>query len=139
MFTGATSGVFTGQQGGVGARIIMIVATLAVVAAAIFWFLDSRQKNQEILNRKAVEISELGLLQALARLKENPSWTGTLPKTDCEGGWYTAKAVSSKSADATFLKVEVLGHIGSVVRKQECVLRLTVTGNDSLWVRQVVK
>jgi hypothetical protein len=139
MFTGAPSTGFAGQQGGVGARIIMIVATLAVVAAAIFWFLDSRQKNQEILNRKAVEISELGLLQALAHLKDNPSWTGTLPQTGCEGGWYDATARIRKSADTTFLEVVSQGHIGSVSRRQECVLRLTMTGNDSLWVRQSVK
>jgi hypothetical protein len=131
--------VFTGQRGGVGARIIIMIASLAVVAAAIFWFLDSRQTNQETLNRKAVEISEFGLLQALARLKENPSWIGTLPQTDYEGGWYAATAVSRKSADTTFIEVVSQGHIGSVSRKQDCVLRLVVTGNDSLWIRQGVK
>jgi hypothetical protein len=136
---GVSSMVFTGQRGGVGARIIIMIASLAVVAAAIFWFLDSRQANQETLNRKAVEISEFGLLQALARLKENPSWIGTLPQADYEGGWYTATAVSRKSADTTFLEVVSQGHIGSVSRKQDCVLRLVVTGNDSLWVRQGVK
>jgi hypothetical protein len=138
-FKGVSFMVFTGHQGGVGARIIILVATLAVVAGAIFWFLDSRQRNQEILNRKAVEISEFGLLQALAHLKENPSWTGTLPQTDYEGGWYAATAVSRKSADTTFLEVVSQGHIGSVSRKQDCMLRLSVTGNDSLWVRQGVK
>jgi hypothetical protein len=136
---GVSSMVFTGQRGGVGARIIIMIASLAVVAAAIFWFLDSRQANQETLNRKAVEISEFGLLQALARLKENPSWIGTLPQTDYESGWYTATAVSRKSADTTFIEVVSQGHIGSVSRKQDCVLRLVVTGNDSLWVRQGVK
>jgi hypothetical protein len=136
---GVSSMVFTGQRGGVGARIIIMIASLAVVAAAIFWFLDSRQANQETLNRKAVEISEFGLLQALARLKENPSWIGTLPQTDYEGGWYTATAVSRKSADTTFIEVVSQGHIGSVSRKQDCVLRLVVTGNDSLWIRQGVK
>lgn len=139
MFKGVSFMIFTGQLGGVGARVIMLVATLAVVAAAIFWFLDSRQTNQETLNRKAVEISEFGLLQALAHLKENPSWTGTLPQTDYEGGWYSAAAVSRKSADTTFLEVASQGHIGSVSRKQDCVLRLAVTGNESLWVRLGVK
>jgi hypothetical protein len=139
MFKGVSSMVLTGQQGGVGARIIMIVATLAVVAAAIFLFLNSRQSDQETLNRKAVEISEFGLLQALARVKENPSWAGTLPKADYEGGWYAATVASRRIADTTFLDVVSQAHIGSVSHKQECMLRLSVTGKDSLWVRQGVK
>lgn len=139
MFKEVTFMFFTRQQGGVGARIIMIVATLAVVAVAIFLFLNGRQSNQETLNRKAVEISEFGLLQALARVKENPSWTGTLPQTNYEGGWYTATAVTRKKADTTFLDVVSHAYIGTISYRQECVLRLSVTGNDSLWVRQGVK
>ena len=131
--------IFNGQRGGVGARIIMIVATLAVVAASIFWFLNSRQSNQETLNRKAVEISEYGLLQALEHLKGNPSWTGTLPRSDYDGGWYTATATLRKTADTVFLDIASQAHIGAVSYQQECMLRLSVTGSDSLWVRQGVK
>jgi hypothetical protein len=129
----------TGQRGGVGARILMIVATLAVVAAAIFWLLDKGQKDQGVFNRKAMEISEFGLLQALACLKDKPSWTGALQKTDYEGGWYTAAATSRKNLDTSFLDVESVGRIGPVSRKQQCVLRLVVSGNDSIWVRQSIK
>jgi hypothetical protein len=128
-----------GNRGGVGVRIVLIGATLAVVGAAIFWFLDSRQKNLEVLNRKAVEIGDYGLLQALARVKDNPSWTGKMPQTDYEGGWYAATAKSRMNADTAFLDVESVGHIGSISRKQECTLRLFMNASDSIWVRQSIK
>ena len=128
-----------GHHGGVGTRILLIIATLAVVAVSIFWFLNSRQSDQETLNRKAVEISEYGLLQALAYIKENPSWTGTLPRTDYDGGWYSATAARRKTADTALLDIVSQAHIGAVLYKQECVLRLSVAGNDSQWVRQGVK
>jgi hypothetical protein len=130
---------FLENRGGVGGRIVLIVATLAVVASAIFWFLDSRQKNLEVLNRKAVEIGEYGLMQALAHVKDNPSWTGNLPRTDYEGGWFAATVKSRMNADTAFLEVESAGHIGSVSRKQECTLRLFVTSGDSVWVQQSIK
>jgi len=124
-----------GQEGGVGLRIVLIVASLVIVAGAISWFLVSGQSDQAILNRKASEICEYGLLQALAHLKDNPSWTGDLPRTDYEDGWYAATAKPRKSGDTSFLDVESSGHIGSVSRKQGCVLRFT----DSGWVRQGVR
>lgn len=127
--------LFLKQNGGVGVRIVLIVASLAVVAAAISWFLISGQSDEAVLNRKASEICEYGLLQALAHLKENPSWTGELPRTDYEGGWFSATAKARKSGEMLFLDIESIGHIGSVLRKQECVLHLT----DSGWVRQSVK
>ncbi len=135
MFGQEQPGLPSGQEGGVGLRIVMIVASLVVVAAAISWFLVSGQSDQAVLNRKASEICEYGLLQTLAHLKENPSWAGKLPRADYEGGWYTAAAKIRKSADTSFLDVESMGHIGSVSRKQGCVLRLT----DSGWVRQSIR
>ncbi len=124
-----------GSEGGVGLRIVLIIASLAVVASAISWFLATGQSDQAILNRKASEICEFGLLQALAHLKENPRWTGKLPRADYEGGWYTATAKARGSNDTSFLDVESSGHIGFVSRRQGCVLRLT----DSGWVRQSIR
>ncbi len=123
------------QEGGLGLRIVMIVVSLAVVAAAISVFLVRGQSDQEVLNRKASEICEYGLLQTLAHLKEHPSWAGKLPRADYEGGWYTSSAKIRRSADTSYLDVESTGHIGSVSRKQGCMLRLT----DSGWVRQSIR
>jgi hypothetical protein len=134
-----STGIGSTDRGGVGIRILWIAATLIVVAAAIFWFLDKGQKNQEVLGRKAVEISEYGLLMALDRLKDSPSWYSGLPKTDYETGWYTATVRRQASSDTTFLVVEAVGHAGPVARRQGCVLRLEKNGNDSIWVRQSIK
>jgi len=123
------------SKGGVGLRIVLILASLVVVAGAISWFLVSGQSDEAVLNRKASEICEYGLLQALAHLKDNPSWTGKLPRSEYEGGWFTATAKARKSGDTSYLDVESAGRIGSVSRKQDCVLRLT----DSGWVRQSIK
>ena len=112
----------------------MIVLSLAVVAAAISVFLVRGRSDQEVLNRKASEISEYGLLRTLAQLKES-SWAGKLPRADYEGGWYTSSAKIRRSADTSYLDVESTGHIGSVSRKQGCMLRLT----DSGWVRQSIR
>ena len=101
--------LFLKQNGGVGVRIVLIVASLAVVAAAISWFLISGQSDEAVLNRKASEICEYGLLQALAHLKENPSWTGELPRTDYEGGWFSATAKSRKSGGSCFSILNRLG------------------------------
>jgi hypothetical protein len=127
------------ERGGVGIRVLWIAATLVMVALAIFWFLDKGQKNQEVLDRKAVEISEYGLLMALQRLKDSPSWCDALQKTEYESGWFTVAVKRQASNDTAFLVVEAVGHAGPVARKQGCVLRLEKNGNDSVWVRQSIK
>jgi hypothetical protein len=135
MFERTRCGCVLNSKGGVGLRIVLILASLVVVAGAISWFLVSGQSDEAVLNRKASEICEFGLLQALAHLKDNPSWTGKLPRSEYEGGWFTATAKARKSGDTSYLDVESAGRIGSVSRKQDCVLRLT----DSGWVRQSIK
>jgi hypothetical protein len=127
------------ELGGVGIRILWIAITVAIVAAAIFWFLNKGQQDQEVFNRKAVEISEYGMLMALDRLKDSPSWCDGLPKTEYEGGWYTVTVRRQAGKDTTFLVVDATGHAGPVARKQGCILRLEKNGNDSVWVRQSIK
>jgi hypothetical protein len=128
-----------GEHGGVGIRILCIAASVVVVALAIFWFLDKGQQDQEVLNRKAVETSESGLLMALQRLKDSPSWCEGLARTEYESGWYTVSVKRQAGGDTTFLVVESVGHAGQVSRRQGCVLRLEKNGNDSVWVRQSIR
>jgi hypothetical protein len=127
------------EHGGVAIRILGIAATVAVVALAIFWFLDKGQHDQEVLNRKAVETGEYGLLMALQRLKDSPSWCEGLTRTEYESGWYTVSVKRQAGGDTTFLVVESVGHAGQVSRRQGCVLRLEKNGNDSAWVRQSIR
>jgi len=131
--------ILAAQNGGVKLQIVWLAATLIVVGAAIFWFLDRGQQSQEVLNRKATEIGEYGLLMALDRLKDNPSLTREIAKTEYEGGWFSASLKRLASNDTIFLAVEAIGHAGSVSRKQGCVLRLEIKGADSIWIRQSVK
>jgi hypothetical protein len=133
------TGLGPGERGGVGIRILLIAATVAAVALAIFWFLDKGQQDQEVLNRKAVETGEYGLLMALQRLKDNPSWCEGLDRTEYESGWYTVSVKRQAGQDTTFLVVESVGHAGQVARKQGCILRLEKNGSDSVWVRQSIR
>ena len=109
------------------------------MALSIFWFLDKGQQDQEVLNRKAVETSEYGLLMALERLKGSPSWCEGLPRTAYESGWYAVSVKLQAGKDTTFLVVESVGHAGQVTRKQGCVLRLEKNNGDSVWVRQSIR
>ncbi len=129
----------SGETGGVGVRILWIAVSVAVVALAIFWFLNKGQHDQETFSRKAVEIGEYGLLMALDRLKDSPSWCAGLPKTEYESGWYSVTVRRQAVKDTTFLIVDAAGHAGPVARSQGCILRLEKTGNDSVWVRQSIK
>jgi|WetSurMetagenome_2_1015567.scaffolds.fasta_scaffold00072_30 hypothetical protein len=128
-------GWFKEQKGGAGLWIALVIISLAVVAGAISWFLVNGRSDEAVLNRKASEICEYGLMQILAHLKENPSWTGELPRTDYEGGWFVTSAKPRKDGQTSYLDIESVGHIGAVSRRQECVLFLT----DSGWIRQVVR
>jgi hypothetical protein len=123
-----------GRSGGAGVRILFITATLILFSAVIFYFLDGRQKYQETLDRKAVETSEYGLFAALQRLKDNPSWDEGIPKTPYGDGWYSVGMVRRSIHDTTFLDIVSTGRAGQVLRMRECVLKLAVSGDDSVWV-----
>jgi hypothetical protein len=121
--------------GGVGIRVLWIVASLFVIAGAVVWLANNQQKNEERFYRKALEISEYGLLAVMQKLGETPSWVGDFPKTPYEDGWYAAKVSRNTSSDTVFLRVESVGHIGPVSKKQQCVLKLSVVNGDSTWTR----
>lgn len=121
--------------GGVGIRVLWIVASLFIIAGAVVWLVNNQQKNEERFFRKALEISEYGLMAVMQKLGEKPSWAGDCPKTPCEDGWYTAKVLRYTSGDTVFLRVESIGHIGPVSKKQQCVLRLSIVKGDSAWIR----
>lgn len=127
------------QNGGVVVRVIFITVSLILVAVAIFWFLQKGLEEQERQDRKAVEISEYGLLMALDKIRTVPSWCEHIGKTEYESGWYEVNIDRKVIHDTTFLFVESLGSMGALTKKQECMLRLEVNGSDSAWVRQTVR
>ena len=122
-------------EGGVGIRVAWILLSLGVIAGAMVWLINYQQRSEERYSRKAVEISEYGLLHVLEKLGEKPSWRGGFPKTAYEGGWYSAKLTPQTQGDTVLLSVETTGRIGGVTKKQECLLRLSIANKDSVWVR----
>jgi len=112
---------------------------LALVTLSIFWLLDRNQKDIARHDRKAMEISEYGLLMALDRVRTYPSWTGGIDKTEFEGGAYAVKSERRVIHDTTFLILEAQGFIGTMSRSQKCILRLSIAGSDSTWVRQSIQ
>jgi hypothetical protein len=121
--------------GGVGIRILWIAASLFIIAGAVVWLVNNQQKNEERFFRKAQEISEYGLMAVMQKLGETPSWVGDCPKVPYEDGWYAAKVSRYKDGDTVFLRVESVGHIGPVFKKQQCVMRLSIINGDSAWIR----
>jgi len=123
------------EPGGVGIRVVWILASLLLIAGAIVWLANNQQKNEERSGRKALEISEFGLMACLQNLGEKPSWTGETPKTPYDDGWYCVKASRYVNGDTVMLRVESAGHFGPISKKQQCALRLSVVKGDSVWTR----
>jgi hypothetical protein len=126
---------FSGAEGGVGIRVLWIILSLAVIATAIGLLIGTQQKDQERYSRKALEISEYGLMCALETLDKKPSWTAGFSKMPYEGGWFSAKLSRRQMGDTVFCAIEAQGHMGEVSRKSECLLRLSLVNGDSVWTR----
>ena len=128
-------GTLAHEPGGVGIRVVWILASLLLIAGAVVWLANNQQKNEERSGRKALEISEFGLMACLQNLGEKPSWTGETPKTPYDDGWYCVKASRYASGDTVMLRVESVGHFGPISKKQHCALRLSIVNKDSVWAR----
>jgi hypothetical protein len=123
------------SYGGIGSRMFLILLSLFIIAAAIIVLLANQQKNEEKYSRKAMEITEYGMLCILETLGKKPSWVDGFPKTSYEKGWYSAKISRHSKGDTVFCTVETIGHIGNISKKQECLLRLSIVNGDSVWIR----
>lgn len=129
-------GFFRGAApGGIAIRVMLICLSLAAITGSVVYLLNSQQKNEERYSRKAMEISEYGLMRVLEKLGHDPSWHGGFPKTSYEGGWYNAKMAPRVKGDTVMLAVESVGHMGTVSKKQECLLVLSVVNGDSVWAK----
>lgn len=124
------------QSGGIVLRILIAVATLLIIGGTIVVILSRDQEKQQTYHRKAMAISEYGLQQALQRLYDEPSWSGTIAKTPYNGGWYKVELQREKIADTLFLTIISEGHLKSASDKKKCVLNLEVGQGDSVWVRR---
>lgn len=126
------------QSGGFLLHVIVIAATLAVVAVMVVVLVRSHQRNQEMHRRKALRICEDGLMVAMERLQQAPSWRGGIPKTSHREGWYRV-TVEERSDSVPKLMVTATGHSAGVQRRQESLLRLYIDSGDSVWVQQSIR
>ncbi len=130
-----TRSPFRASSGGVGFRVLLLIVSVVVIAAAIVFLLSTHQKNQERYSRKALEISEYGLMCVLETLGKKPSWTEGFTKIPYDDGWFSAKLLRHAKGDTLFCAVEATGHIGNVAKNSECLLKLSVANGDSTWAR----
>jgi hypothetical protein len=123
------------SNGGVGIRIVWILLSLMIITLAIIFLISNQQKDQARYSRKAMEISEYGLMCVLETLGKKPSWSDGFLKIPYDDGWYSAKLNRRMKGDTLFCTVEAIGHIGTVTKKSGCRLRLSIVNGDSVWQR----
>ncbi len=123
------------ETGGFAIRILIVLMTLMVVGGIIILTLTKNREEQQVNHRKAMAISEYGLLKALEKLHENPSCNCEVNKTFYDGGWYKVSTRRTLNADMVLLTITSEGHLKYTSDKKICVLSLSVIDGDSLWVR----
>jgi len=122
--------------GGAATLTIGTIVTLVVVAMLIFFVIRNAQKNEPIRRRKAVQISEYGLIQALEKIQQQPSWRDGFTKTAYLDGAYRVKVNQRDSSGTSILKVESIGVCGSARKVHVSILHLSVADGDSIWVQK---
>jgi hypothetical protein len=117
-----------------------VAATLVVLGVMVVALVRGFQSNLRVHRRKALQISEYGLLQSLNRLQEEPSWRAGIEKTSYLDGWYTVSLALEGRGDVPQLRVRSVGRSGVSSRVHECTLTLSINDEgDSTWVQQSLK
>jgi hypothetical protein len=128
-----------GSGGGVAIRVILALLTLVAVGIVVVFLVRSTQQKQQVHHRKALQISEFGLLEALQKLQENPSWRAGFPRTGYSDGWYAVDLTVVEEGDNDTLVVKSTGHSGPVSRYQISQLTLSLIQGDSIWVQRSLR
>ena len=124
------------NRGGVLLRICIVLATLGIVGFAIFQILHTLGQNQETDHRKALAISEYGLMTALQQVPSGATPPPAIPRTGYDDGWYRVTTSQRQRDDTLFCTVTSFGHFGSATERRQCVLQRVTTSSDSNWVRK---
>ncbi|NLE01461.1 MAG: hypothetical protein GX640_16465 [Fibrobacter sp.] len=127
------------ETGGIILRIMFACATLVLIGIAIDSVLHNYQQSGQEEHRKALAISEYGLLVALQKITEHPSWRDGFEKTVYEDGWYRVEVRQNQNGDSLLLTIISHGGIGGVVETRECALMLDTSEGDSTWVRTSIQ
>lgn len=136
MHTKTTVPLFTAPpSGGIRLRVLIVLVTLCFVGVTIYQLLHTIGQNQQINHRKALAISEYGLMMALQQVTAGAPSPSGIDRTAYDEGWYQVTARQQLRDDTLFCTITSLGQFGSATELRECILRLETTGNDSVWVR----
>ncbi len=120
-------------------RILVAVLTLVVVGGAVVGLLRSKQQSLQVHHRKALEISEYGLMQALVHLRETPSWRTGLAKTEYNEGSYKVKLKENSDETGRFLTITSIGKSGTVKQEKKIILRMEISNSDTSWVTHAMR
>lgn len=124
------------NKGGIGLRVCIVLVTLCIVGLAIYQLLHTLGQNQETDHRKALAISEYGLMVALQQIPDGATPPPAVPRTEYDEGWYKVTTSQQQRGDSLFCIITSFGHFGSATERRECILRLATTSSDSNWVRE---
>jgi hypothetical protein len=123
------------EAGGIAVRVALALGSLVMVGCVVVWVITSFQKQQPAYSRKAMENCEYGLLQALQKLQENPSWEKGFPRTVYNNGWYSVHMSRHRRDGEIIMSIEAMGKSGWVAQRREYYLKLIRDENgDSLWI-----
>jgi hypothetical protein len=123
-------------RGGVAVQILLVVVTLGIIAGIMVATLLREREKQQVYHRKVIAIAEYGLMEALQKINENPSWTGSDNKTEYDDGWYRVKVRSYTKSDTSFISIVSFAQVKSTSDSQKCILFRNVVDGDSVWIRR---
>jgi len=122
------------QQGGVIFRVIIAFTTLIIIGVLIYSLIQNYQQNGQEYHRKAIELSEYGMLITLQKINEMPSWQEGYKKTSYESGFFSVELRPYLQDQTFYMTIVSRGYINNVTEERQIVLRLQVNGTDSTWV-----
>lgn len=123
------------EYGGIVIRSIIVLLTLLIVGISIFGLLNNVGKKQQIYHRKALAVSEYGLMKAMQKVKTGMFEFVDVPKTECDEGWYSISFKKFEKKDTVFLLIISRGFFGSTSETRECTLRLDKCDTVPTWVQ----
>lgn len=114
-------------------RILIVFLTLLVVGFSIYGILRNVGQKQQVFHRKALAVSEYGLMKALQKVDTGIFEFSDIPKTECEDGWYSVSFKKFEKNDTVFLRIVSIGQVGPSSEKRECTLRLVDFNKRPEW------
>lgn len=116
-------------------RLVIVIITLLFVGIAIFGILSNLGQKQQVFHRKALAVSEYGLMKALQKVKTGKFDFDDIPQTECDEGWYSVSFNKYEKKDSIFLHIISKGQVGSISEKRECTLRLITIDPEPIWAQ----